>query len=386
MPMTPISERDRRWAAAREIMQKRNVDVVIGNGDLGDQWASLRYFSGYRSMYDDAAIMVFRDNDAELVVVHPGVGGFAAWTSWVEQPVMASIPASLESNSQAQHILDKGPTVGGEIANQLNKRGITRVGIADTEHFSSGWKETIEAAVPGVSFVNLAEDVGALRLVKSKYEQDCVREACRISDVIWEQMGDFMQVGRKRYEVLADWETIIRQNGCEDSFNLLLPLPHLKEPLDRAPHSELLVKEGDVFCTEVSPRYHGYYGQQTGIVALGPVSDDIQKAYDAVNRAREAGLKIAKPGVDVVEISAACNKSLEADGYMGNPPVVGHFNGLDLEEPPFGRKSIILEEGMTFIFHPFATGFPAVMRADTYVVTGSGTECLTSENLGPLML
>ncbi len=50
----------------------------------------------------------------------------------------------------------------------------------------------------------------------------------------------------------------------------------------------------------------------------------------------------------------------------------------DLEEPRGSGSSFALEAGMVFIVCPFLTAFPAVMRADRYLVTDTGTEQLTT--------
>jgi Xaa-Pro aminopeptidase len=275
--------------------------------------------------------------------------------------------------------------VGGQIANQLNKRGLKRVGVMGMEYIPYGWLETIKAAVPGVTFVDVWDDFHLLRLTKSEEEVALIREAARISDLCWAEMPNIVKAGRKRYEVLGDLEHIIRSNGCEDSFNMCMSLPMLQEKLDRSPYSALPIEDGKVYLIEVSPRFVGYYAQQTGPVTVGcDMPDEMLAAYNAVNHAREKALELMKPGVDLADVGPVVAETLKSDGFEAPSPSFGHAIGLELEDQHINGKSLVLQEGMTFIFHPFAAGHPAVMRADTYLITADGVERITTGDIGPL--
>lgn len=368
------TERDRRWKNVRSLMQSHDVDVVIAYSDFGDQASLQRYISNFRSSYDYQATLLYRDDGCDLVVSHPGSIPIAKQLSWANDV--------LPTGGNGPH----GPSVGGQIASRLADREITRVGVAGMEYFPVGWKASIEAANPNVEFVDVWDDIHLLRLVKGKEEQALVREAARISDEIWELMPEIVQAGRKRYEVLADVEQMIRASGCEDSFNLCMSMPMLAEPLDRNPYSALPIEDGGIYLIEVSPRYLGYYGQQTTLVAMDTLPTEMRQTYDAVNRARDAGLEIVKPGVDLAEVGEVIAGQLRSDGYEPAGPSFGHAVGMELEDHHINGGSLVLEEGMTFIFHPMAAGHPGVMRADTYLITESGFERLTSQNTDPVEL
>ncbi|WP_170973329.1 M24 family metallopeptidase [Rhizobium sp. FKY42] len=370
-------ERDRRWAAARRIMASQNAEVMIGVSDLGDIRGHQRYLSSFRSTFDDLVTLVFSEGESALIVGHPAVGVFAKDLSWVTTPVTPQAPDG--------HALP--PSVGGALANILKARGVTRIGVAGLERFPLGWRDIILSVLPQASFIELGPALMRERLVKSAEELAIIREAARISDLAWRAMPDLVRPGRKRYEVMADIEHILRSNGCEDNYALFEALPLIPAIKDRRPYSALPIQQGEVFCVEVSPRYLGYYAQQTGLVAVGgPVPDDLRAAYAGINRAREAGLKVMRAGVDITEVAAAVTAQLEKDGLKSAGPVIGHFVGLELEEMRVGHEPLILEDGMTFIFHPFAAGYPALLRADTYLVTASGAERLTSGSIEPLVI
>ena len=371
------TERDRRWAAARRIMESHDAQVMIAVSDLGDIRGHQRYLSSFRATFDDLVTLVFAEGESGMVLGHPAVGVFAKDLSWVPHPVAAQVP-------EGQML---PPSIGGAIANMLKGRGVTRIGVAGLDRFPLGWRDTILSVLPQASFIELGPALMRERLVKSAEELACIREAARIADLAWAAIPKVVRPGRKRYEIMADIEHILRSHGCEDNYALFEALPLIPALKDRRPYSAMVVQPGDVFCVEVSPRYLGYYAQQTGLVAVGgPIEQEMRTAYAALSRAREAGLKIMRAGVDITEVAAAVNAQLARDGLQAAGPVIGHFVGLELEEMRAGHEPLILEDGMTFIFHPFAAGYPALLRADTYLVTASGTECLTSGNVEPLVI
>lgn len=371
------TERDRRWSAINTVMEAEDLGVVVAHSDFGDSATLQRYISNFRSAYDHVAAMLFSKTECELILAHPGGIPIAKMISWAtECHPMAPSPAS------------KGrASVAGQMAEQFLKRGIKRVGVAGLDLFPSGWKSVIEEAIPGVIFVDVWNQMHALRLVKSVEEQALIRESARISDLAWERLPTFYQSGRKCCEILADLEQVLRSEGCEDFFNLCMALPMLQTKLDRNPYSALPVNKGVPHLIEVSPRYAGYFAQQTmPVVRGGRIPDDMRAAYDAVNAARERGLEIAKPGTDLIEVGQAVFAQLRKDGFEPPSASFGHAIGLELEDNHIDGSSLILEEGMTFIFHPFAAGYPAVMRADTYLITAVGSERLTTGNMDILEL
>lgn len=379
------SERDRRWDALRRVQRDADVGVVIASSDLGDMVGYQRYISGYRSFFGDVATMLFETNGSAMIVTNAGVVNYAQNLSWIDDIIvgMETKPWLVGDGVDAPVV--SGTSVGAAIGEQLNERGITRIGLADEERFPGGWRDEITKAVPGCTFVDLRAEINGLRLVKSDEEIENIRNACRISDEIWAAMSDIVRVGRREYEVLADLEHRVMATGCEQAFNMCFSLPMFSKPVDSKPSAQI-VEAGDTYIIEVSPRFAGYYGQQTGLVSLGPLEPEMRQAYEAINRARDMGIAEMRPGNDLTAVVEAIDKQLTADGYELASPLIGHFVGLELEEPRAGASSLTLEAGMVFICHPFLNGWPALMRADTYLVTEDGAERLTTQPMDPLEL
>ncbi|MFK7919102.1 MAG: M24 family metallopeptidase [Ilumatobacter sp.] len=371
------AERDLRWTAICDLMVTSDVDVVIGHSDLGDKTGYQRYISGYRSFFGDVASMLFSDRSSAMVVTNPGVVMFAKQLSWIENIVVGMDAKPWLVGDGVDTPVMSGTSVGEELGKQLCEHGATRIGLADMERFPGEWRDAIAAAIPDCTFVDLRAGFNQLRLVKSAEELDNIRASCGVADEIWADMANIAQVGRAEFEVLADIEHRIRLAGGEDSYNMFFSLPMFASPVESMPSAKV-VQPGDTYIIEVSPRCNGYYGQETALVSFGPLDPEMRAAYDAINRARDRGVAQMRAGNDITDVVAAIDQQLTVDGYELASPLIGHFVGLELEEPRVGADSFMLEAGMVFICHPFIAGWPALMRADTYLIGVDGVERLTT--------
>lgn len=377
------AERERRWNAIGDLMREADVGAVVGNGDLGDENANQRYLSAFRSVFDDIAPILFEDGESAMVISNPGVLMFAKQLSWMDNIFVGAETKPWLIGDTVDTPVVASATVGAEVADQLRQRGVDRVGLADGAHFPAAWRDAIALAIPDCTFVDLGPGIDRLRLVKSAEEIDNIRTSCQISDDIWAEMSDIIKVGRRECEVMADFEYRLRSAGAEASYNMFFQLPMFATPHESMPSTKV-IEAGSTYLVEVSPRFAGYYGQQTGLVTLGTMDPAARDALEAINRARAAGVELMKPGNDITEVAAAVDKQLAAEGYKLASPLIGHFVGLQLEEPRAGAKPLTLEAGMVFICHPFAEGWPAYMRADTFLITEDGAERLTTRPLDPL--
>lgn len=349
-------------------MTEQGLDVVIAFGDAGDVPANQRYLSGWRSMYGDAAALIF-PNTTGLVASSPVVAAYAKQLSWMTDPVPAKS--------------DDG--FGAELAALIADNNASRIGVAELARLPSGWRDDIVAATPSATFVDVGPAIRALRYVKSDYELGLVRQSADIANSTWRHLPEILHAGRREYEVLADIEHLVRLGGCEDSFNLVIGVPRLKYPIDNRPSARTIV-QGDQLTIEVSPRFQGYFTQLTALTALGKVDQATRDAYAAASRARQAGLDLMRPGVDLLDVRTAVEKQLHADGYELNSPMLGHFCGLELDDLRAGATSFELKAGMVFIFHPLVKGHPGMLRGDTYLINESGVQTLTELPPEPLEL
>ena len=94
---------------------------------------------------------------------------------------------------------------------------------------------------------------------------------------------------------------------------------------------------------------NGYRSDLTRIVVTGRVTSKLEKVYNVVLKAQQAGIEAVRPGARCCDVDAAARKVIQDAGYgkhFGHG--LGHGVGLQVhEKPSVGRTSQdVLEDGM----------------------------------------
>ncbi|MBN1546307.1 MAG: type I methionyl aminopeptidase [Syntrophaceae bacterium] len=115
---------------------------------------------------------------------------------------------------------------------------------------------------------------------------------------------------------------------------------------------------GDILSLDFGICYDGYYGDSAITVPVGQVSSEAERLMRCTEKALYKAIKEAVPGKRLGDISAACQETVEAEGYSVVRDYVGHGIGRQLHEEPqvpnFGRRGrgIELKAGMVLAIEP----------------------------------
>jgi Xaa-Pro aminopeptidase len=356
-------ERERRLSAAEQLMEERDLDAILITGWPGDG-AQARYYSLFTHSLNATAVILRRGSRPELIVPNGVMAAFAGHISWMSKPIVAS------------------GSMAATIAEQLVRLGAGGVGVAGLGDIPASWLEALSARLPAGALHEVAGDLLRLRWVKSEEELGLIRHSCQIADDAWSVMAEVFRLGRREYEILADIQHMLFSRGCDGSFDLIWSLPLLEAPFDRQP-SDRIIEPGDTLLVEVSPRWGGYYAQETAVITTDGGSGSIHAAIDAALVSRENTLGLLRPGADVTDVSRAIDEELRKLGFRAGRGAIGHMCGLELAEPFIGDHPVTIEENMVMILHPFVSsddgldkGLGLPLRGDTYVITKSGAERL----------
>ena len=361
--MFELAEATARWRRVRETMVEADVDLLVAVDLTRDEilLGHQRWLTGYIPIGGPAAVLLGRDGSVELISERIG------------KPVAEHYKAE---GFPIELVNGFSPTL---LAERIGRHAPRRVGIAEAGSFSSATASLLREQAPPPVLVDVSAGLQRLRLRKSDYELGLIRRGCAIADSVWAQVPDLFKVGRRQYEIMADVEHLVRSAGAEGGFNLLLPLPFLGRPMLSLANPERI--EADArYLLEISPRYSGYYAQLTLPVTSHAHDEAALSAYEDVVQAKLAAQPRMRPGADLSEIARFVSSFLAERGRTLTSLSLGHFCGLALEEPRHDPKTpLILEEGMTLIFHPVLAdpALNSLMRADTYLIAPAGAESLT---------
>ena len=231
--------------------------------------------------------------------------------------------------------------------------------------------------------------------VKSKREIELMREAGKILGTVLNELSKEIKPGMTTHRIDQLGEEMIRSYGCIPSFLGYGGFPASicvsvnEEVVHGIPSAKRVLKEGDIVGLDAGVIYKGYHSDAARTHGIGEIS---KEAKDLIQVTRECffeGIKFAKEGNHLFEISSAIGRYAEERGYGVVRDLCGHGIGTKLHEAPeipnydMNRKGMKLRKGMTLAIEPMINiGGCAVnwLDDDWTVVTRDGSLSAHYEN------
>ena len=200
--------------------------------------------------------------------------------------------------------------------------------------------------------------------IKSEREIELMREAGRNLAITHEELGKAIKPGMSTLDIDRLGEEIIRSYGCIPSFLNYQGYPASicvsvnDEVVHGIPTKDHIIDEGDIVSLDAGVIYKGYHSDAARTHAVGEISKEASKLIEVTKESFFEGLKYAKEGNHLFDISRAIQKYVEANGFSVVRDLVGHGIGSNLHEAPeipnFAgrRKGMKLKAGMTLAIEP----------------------------------
>lgn len=118
------------------------------------------------------------------------------------------------------------------------------------------------------------------------------------------------------------------------------------------------LKEGDIISLDVGAYYKGYHSDSAKTQGVGMISEEDRKLIEVTKESFYEGIKFAKLGYRLSDISHAIQAHVEKHGFSVVRDLVGHGVGTELHEAPqipnYGPpgKGPRLQEGMVLAIEP----------------------------------
>ncbi len=149
------------------------------------------------------------------------------------------------------------------------------------------------------------------------------------------------------------------------------------------------LKDGDIIGIDIGACYNGYHGDAARTHAVGNISDENKKLIEVTKQSFFEGIKYAKSGNHLHQISEAIQNYVESNGFSIVRDYVGHGIGKELHESPqvpnykMPSRGIRLQAGMAIAVEPMVnigTYKVTVLDDDWTVVTIDGKNSAHYEN------
>ena len=220
--------------------------------------------------------------------------------------------------------------------------------------------------------------------IKNKKEIALMEEVCKDVGTFYKLLEKEIKPGISTLELDSKAEKIMKNLGCipaqinyDPGIRGVPPYKHSTcisvndEVIHGIPRANKIIKEGDIVSVDTVLLKNGFNGDAARTFLVGKTSKDAQRLVDVTKQAFFEGLKFAKPGNRVGDISHAIGEFVKANGYSVVREFEGHGIGRQMHEEPevpnFGKagRGIRLEPGMTICIEPMViAGKPDILELE----------------------
>lgn len=231
--------------------------------------------------------------------------------------------------------------------------------------------------------------------IKSPREIELMRESCRILSEVHDSLAKIIEPGISTKEIDIEGERLIRSYGCIPNFLHYNGYPASicvsvnDEVVHGIPNKKHKLMDGDIVSLDCGLIYKGYHSDAARTYGVGNISPEAQKLIDVTQQSFFEGIKMAKAGNYLHDISNAIDDYVTPFGYGIVRDLVGHGIGTSLHEEPQipnfrqKRRGVKLEPGMTLAVEPMIAmgGYEVCWLDDDWtVVTEDGSLASHYEN------
>ena len=202
-------------------------------------------------------------------------------------------------------------------------------------------------------------------MIAIKNGQDLLnmRQACKITAAARALAGEMVRPGVSTREIDKAVHDYIVSQGAKPSFLGYHGFPgstciSVNDTVIHGIPGGYVLQDGDIVSVDVGAYYKGFHGDCAATYPCGTVSADAQKLINVTKQSFFEGIRFAKKGHRVSDISHAIQTYVESNGFSVVRSFVGHGVGAQLHEEPEvpnygapGRGPRLLP-GMTLAIEP----------------------------------
>ncbi len=200
--------------------------------------------------------------------------------------------------------------------------------------------------------------------IKNEEEIALMRESCRLLGIVHKELAGYLRPGLSTLDVDTFGESLIRKLGGIPNFKNYNGYPAAicvslnDEVVHGIPKRDRIIRDGDIVSLDCGLVYRGYHSDAARTHAVGDISPEVRDLIAATEKSFWDGIKKARNGNHLHDISNAIAESLSEGGYGIVRDLTGHGIGTHLHEDPVipnyacSRRGPLIKKGMTFAIEP----------------------------------
>ena len=363
-----------RIAQAREGMDRADLDGLLLIGST-----NVVFLSGYPYVDTNLArpfFLVVPRTEAPALLVHTGRRYEASANSWIDD-VRTYERLSIAPAAELAALLRDRGLHGRRIGAELGFE--QRMGLPVAEF------ERLRAELVPTTFVDAADELWRLRMVKPPWDLESLRRACAITAEAYEATFAATRGGQQEREVVQrlagehmrrgggpGWGAITSGRG---NYDVVL-----------GPGSDRILEPGDMVWMDAGCSVNGLWSDFGRGGVVGGPSADQRDLQQLVHELTMEGVAMLRPGVPLREVAAHVNAGVEDLGVSVTSKIstlagrVGHGLGFDVTEPPHVSEGdpTVLEPGMAITMEPgVSTEYGIFHVEENVIVTESDPEVIS---------
>ena len=365
-PIT-VAERTARIEKARSLMRANAMDALMLTGGT-----SLIYFTDIRWGLSERLFTVVIPVRGTAFLVCPAFEEDRAREQLHGGPLEETEVLTWHEH-ESPHAL---------VADGLRARGLGtgRLGIEETVRFA--YSDGVAQVAPAVSLTSGTPITAGCRGVKDEHELALMQLANEVTLTAYKAAYESLEVGMTQ----GDFRNLVSQAHSRQGFSGGAGVQ--VGQYSALPHGSVtpqVIEEGSILLIDGGCGVEGYRSDISRTFLVGEPTDKMREVFAIEQRAQQAALDAAAPGVEAQAVDAAARRVIEEAGYGPDYTYfthrVGHGIGMDGHEWPYlvRNNTMPLEPGMTFSDEPgiYIPGEFGVRLEDCMYITEDGASLFT---------
>ncbi len=329
-------------------------------------------------------------------------GGERLWALVIPARAKPFVVCPAFENARAHELLSTGPFASDadvlswqedESPFELVVRGLRDLGIATgriglDENMKYVFASSLAKAGPQLTFTVATPVTAGCRMIKDAHEIACIRVACAATLAVYQAVYHSLREGMTTTDVqkliAAAYDKVGLPGEASLNIGVYTASPHGSRQVQT-------IREGTVLMVDDGCLAEGYQSDITRTFVLGKPTEKMRSVFEIVQRAQQAALAAAKPGVELASVDGAARKVIVDAGYGPGFKYfshrVGHGLGMDGHEWPYLVRNDMfgwdldprMQAGMVFSDEPgiYIPGEFGIRLEDEMHITENGSELLT---------
>ncbi len=268
------------------------------------------------------------------------------------------------------------------VIKEAKKQGLTSLGIQEDYLTASDYIKLTEA---GFKLTETKGFFTVFRASKTEEEIEKIQKAQDITDKAFTEILNYIKPGVTEKEVRAKLEYLMFSFGADAIAFETVIASGINGAKPHAVPSDKKIEKGEFVTLDFGARLGNYDSDMTRTVAVGDITPEMERIYNTILDAHEAGKSVLKAGIKGADADKAARDVIEKAGYGEYfAHSLGHGVGIEIHESPrlSQRTDDILKVGDIVTVEPgiYIEGFCGVRVENMYAITRDGYKNLTGSD------